>query len=105
MCVFVQVDTLVTILHDQRIRNNSEETLVLKYLDLGYLNISWLPDHIFRQLQLQVLKLNNNPIGSIENIIHAIIQLNISLQVSFIFGKILITCLNQLYLFLSTILK
>lgn len=76
----VTVETLMTILRDQRIGEDSQ-THPLKYLDLSCLNISWLPSSIFGQFStLRVLKLNNNPIGDIGNVENAIGSLRNSLR-------------------------
>lgn len=62
----------MAILHDQRHGQMNS----LRYLDLSYLNISWLPDYIFEYFpNTEVLKLNNNPIWDMNNIKYAIRQL------------------------------
>lgn len=66
------VDELMTVLHDKRY-GYSKEKYILKYLDLSHLNISWLPENIFEFFPtIEVLKLSNNPIRTMENITSAI---------------------------------
>lgn len=68
----VSVEELVTILYDQR----DGQTHPLTFLDLGYLNITWLPDQIFQFLpNIEVLLLNNNPIGDMNFVAPAIKKL------------------------------
>lgn len=70
--LFFTVDELMTVLHDQRY-GDSKDKYILKYLDLSHLNISWLPENIFEFFPtIEVLKLSNNPIRTMENITSAI---------------------------------
>lgn len=68
----ITVHELMYILHDQR-TEDSNNTYILHYLDLGYLNISWLPENMFEFLtRVEVLRLNNNPIRYMENVMLSI---------------------------------
>lgn len=68
----VTVDVLVSILSEQTAEANSQ-THPLKYLDISYLNISWLPHFIFEHLNtIKILKMNNNPIGDMNNVASAL---------------------------------